>query len=148
MEIFTDWHDLCNYLSGGAEVYIKPRVIVLDETEYWDTALVEQAGKIYGVHLFDANQVTHLCEFAGSYELNPLECAILNYETCPEEVCDEIDEQWRMHTDVSYMHVSDVRRVFDLPTQRCKADEYDEAWEAIMEHYQGNMPYYKLPEEA
>ncbi len=132
-------------------MYIKPTVVLIDETEYWDSTLAEQAGKIYGVYLFDANKVVHCCELTGSRELEALDVAILNNETCPEPVRDEIEEQWRLATEpVMYVHVYDVDRlkVFPQPTQRCKADEYDEAWEGILEYYQCNSPYYALPEES
>ena len=129
-------------------MYIKPRVVLIDETEYWDATLVKQAGKIYGVYLFDANRLVHCCEMAGSRELEALEVACLNSETMPEEVRDEIEHQWQPR--IMYMHVYDVDQltVFLLPTQRCKAEDYDESWVAIIEHYQGNGSYYRLPEAA
>jgi len=130
-------------------MWIKPRVILIDETEYWEPGLAEQAGKIYGVHLFDENRIVHCCELQGSYELYSLECAVRNYDTIPEEVRDEIEDAWRMGTDpVSYVHTYAIGKVFCLDTQRCKADEYDEAWEGIMEWYQSNTPWYELPTEG
>ncbi len=132
-------------------MYIKPTIVLIDETEYWDADLAEQAGKVYGVHLFDANRVVHCCELTGSRELEALDVVILNNETCPESVRDEIEEQWRLCTErIMYVHVQDVDclKVFPQPTQRCKAEDYDEAWEAIMEYYQCNSPCYGLPEEV
>ena len=131
-------------------MYIKPRVVLIDETEYWDEELVRQAGKIYGVFLFDVNKKVHCCEATPSRELEPLEVAILNNETCLEEVRDEIEEQWTAHTDpVSYVHVSEVDKlpVFALKTERCKVGDYDETWEELVDYFRANSPYYKLPDE-
>jgi hypothetical protein len=132
-------------------MYIKPRVVVIDETEYWDAELVQSAGKIYGVYLYDENRHVHACELTASYELNAFGVDILKNETCPEVIRDEIEHQWQLATErIMYVHTYQVEqlRVFKLDTQRCKADEYDECWESILEHYQGNWPYYELPEAA
>ena len=52
-------------------MYIKPCVVVIDETEYWDAPFtVAAAGKIYGVYLFDC------CEMTPSYALEAFEAAI------------------------------------------------------------------------
>ena len=131
-------------------MYIKPTIVLIDETQYWDTALTDQAGKIFGVHIFDANKVVHCCEIAGSYELEALDVETLNYETCPEEVRDEIDVAWRTYTEsIMYVHVSDIERmkVFPQTTQRCKKDEYEEVWEGILEYYRCNSPQYSIPGE-
>ena len=129
-------------------MYIKPTVVIIDEAQYWDDTLAEKAGKIFGIHLFDANKAVHCCELAGSNELEALGVIILN-EECPEDVCEEIEQQWRFCTEpISYVHISDIdqMKVFAQPTQRCKSDEYDEAWEGIIEYYKCNSPWYQLPE--
>ena len=131
-------------------MYIKPTVVLIDETQYWITDLAKQAGKIFGIHIFDANKIVYCCELSGSHELEALDVVILKYEECPESVRDEIEEHWRLCTEpISYVHISDIDRmkVFAQSTQRCKADEYDEAWEGIMEYYRGNSPNYQLPGE-
>jgi len=130
-------------------MYIKPRIVLVEETEYWCDDLAKQAGKIYGVYLYDENRVVHCCELTGSYELNALEVAILNNETCPEDVRDDIDAEWNSATElISYFHTYTVDDwdKFPLPTQRCKAEEYDEVWEELMQYCRSNTPYYKLPD--
>jgi len=128
--------------------YIKPRIVVVDETEYWADDLAAQVGKIYGVYLYDENRVVHCCELTPSYELNALEVAILNWETCPEIVRDDIESEWWRGTEpISYFHAHTVDGwdKFLLPTQRCKAEDYDDYWEEILEYYQANPPHYRLP---
>jgi hypothetical protein len=131
-------------------MYIKPCIVLIDETKYWDEELAKQAGKIYGVFLFDANKKVHCCELTPSRELESLEVAILNNETCPEEVRDEIEEQWITSTElISYMHVSTVNEllVFALKTERCKAEDYDGTWEELVDYFRANTPWYTLPDE-
>jgi len=128
-------------------MYIKPRVIVVDETQYWDARLVEGAGRIFGVYLYDANRRVCCCELTASYELYALEPAIMNYDTCSEADRDEIHEAFGQYTEpVHYVHCYQVddALTFPQPTQRCKKDDYDEAWEAIVEHYKCNSPYYTV----
>jgi hypothetical protein len=128
-------------------MYIKPRVLVIDETEYWDAELVEKAGgAIYGIYLYNENIHWHLCEFTPSYELHALQAVIRVYDENNDEVEQEVQQAWAVSTNpVDYMHVQDVKNVTNLPTQRCKADEYDEAWEGIMEYYRCNEPPFTLP---
>ena len=130
-------------------MYIKPRIVVIEETEHWlDTGLVEAAGQIFGVYIFDANKRVCCCEFTPSYYLEPFEAAVRNFDTISENDRDEIEEEWRVSTDAMYCHCSDIDRFSNicvLPTQRCCADEYDEAWEAIQEEYHANCPDYRLP---
>ena len=53
-------------------MYIKPRIVLLDETEYWAKHITEEAGKIHGAYIYDENMRVHCCEFTPSYFLEPL----------------------------------------------------------------------------
>jgi hypothetical protein len=128
-------------------MWIKPRVILLEETEYWIPRLAEAAGRIYGVYIYDENRVVHACELQGSYELYCLGNVAQNWDTMPENLRDEIEQEPQGY-EVIYLHTYAAKSGFPQLTQRCKADEYDDAWEGIMESYQCNQPNYSLPDPA
>lgn len=120
---------------------IKPVVVKIDETEYWHPDIVEKAGKLYGLWLYDSNRVTHCCELTGSYEMHGLSWE--SELSVDETMWDEIQTAWSVEgPDLCYMHTTDVEKLESrvLPLQRCKKDEYDECWQSIIEHYRCNVP--------
>lgn len=131
-------------------MYIKPRVVVIEETQYWEESLANHAGSIYGVYLFDANRKVHCCELTASYELHPLEVAVRDYEKCSDEIRDLIESEWNLSTDIVYMHAYSVDQMPTFPVGtavRCNADDYDEQWDEIMQSCHENLPNYELPKE-
>ena len=118
-------------------MYIKPRIVLIDETEYWNPDIVRKAGKIHGVYIYDENMRVHCCEFTPSYFLEPL-YAITEHEVTVE-VYDDILEGFA-DTNAGCMHCSDVEKleIIKQPTERCKADEYSDWWETIVDYHIGN----------
>ncbi len=48
---------------------LNPRIwcLLADETEYWRDDYQAAAGRLIGIYLYDEREITHLCEFIGSY---------------------------------------------------------------------------------
>jgi len=50
------------------------RIVKIDESGFWsDPELIEEAEKIFGVYLYDANRHVNCCELTPSYELHFIE---------------------------------------------------------------------------
>lgn len=119
-------------------MYIKPIIVAIDETRYWDTRLANKAGKIYGIWIYDSKVVTHCCSFSGSYWLEPIDVIAVN--DCGEDTRDEINQQFNYVTEANYYDESDIDKIPDdmkvvCPTYRCRKEDYDETWREIVENY-------------
>jgi hypothetical protein len=108
------------------------KIYKLDETDYWvNPDLVARAGRLYGVYLVNVNEVTHLCEYQGSYCLWFLETIPENYPDDSDEkesLLEEIQEGDLGTETVVYVHTNQLDKVepvhvYDPVTQ----EEYDEA---------------------
>lgn len=124
-------------------MYIKPRAIAIDQTEYWDPKIVEEAGHLFAVYLYDAGVVTHLCEFTPSYYLVPVNYFTdTPYDELSGQTANDIDDA-NAQDEPIYMHCSHVETFHPTILEnstRCKREEYDEKWEEFVEYYQANTP--------
>jgi len=115
----------------------KLKLVKIDETHYWSDLVVESAGRLWGVYLYDENVHVHCAEWTASYE-----CHFL-YTVTENEVDDETDrmiEEGDMFTDpIRYFHVSDIKADYDCKGWRIKDyANYDEMIEAAVEYYRND----------
>lgn len=102
------------------------RVIAIDESEYiTDPAILEKAGRVFGVYMYDKNEVTHCCEITPSYCLYPLynswEKSGDDYYEEHEAERDEIEDDLRLRDyDVTYMYCYSV----DALEQKLKGEQF------------------------
>lgn len=82
------------------------RVVQIEETKHWlDPEIVQDAGRIWGVWIFDAGRGVHACSMHASYELFRLDFTTL--EPISEETEDKIRRsQWEKEVD--YVSVSAI----------------------------------------
>lgn len=124
--------------------WIKPRCVAIETTDQWADDIQDEAGRIWELFIYDANVGTYLCEMTPSYALY---CVDYISERRLNDKMDG-DVRGELHTgdEPRYIHKYSVGCLMgmDLDTQRCKADEYDEVWESILEHYRANPPW--IPE--
>ncbi len=82
------------------------RLVAIDETMYYTSEkLVKACGKIFTVYLYNRNEITHLCELAGSNYLIPLYSYAEN--EISEEMQDELQECER-YDEPKYVHASNM----------------------------------------
>ncbi len=121
----------------------KFKVVRLDETQYWNKAIVEKAGKIFGIYLYDESRTTNCCEVTPSYELHFLNSMTENLSDDEEEreiLFDEISEG-DIHTErIKYLHSASVDRI---PESERK-DVYSEGFEIDPEDYETKEDYETL----
>ena len=123
-------------MAKPPEIY----VLLVDETEYWRKDIVEAAGRLIGVYLYDRNKIVHCAEMTGSYE-----CYFVETVT-HERVSDDVDQDIRCGDEesVTYYHADSVERILliemgrDLPTSVKMArfllwKTSDEEWEEAQE---------------
>ncbi len=104
---------------------MKYKIIVIDQTEYWDHGIQKKAGKLFQVCMFNSNEVTNCCESIPSYYLIPL------YTYC-ENYVDEDIMVIILENDILepfYMHVSAVESY--NPKDAGEFDCYEEAEEYL-----------------
>lgn len=52
------------------QIFPSIHIALLEETHNWSEAIQQQAGRLFGVYLFDRRRHVHACEFTPSYELH------------------------------------------------------------------------------
>lgn len=135
-------------------MWIKPRILVQDESEFWDKDIIDKAGKIYGIYLYDSEYRVHICSFQSSNEIYALGFEIK--ECVDDDTYDLISRGWSDGTTLigykdtySFGGVYEFPNSFPLKTIRCKKDERDDIWEDIVEGYRegfntGNLDVYGM----
>lgn len=76
-------------------------VVKIDETKYWAEDIIEKAGRIFGVYIYDKNRRVHCCELTPSYELRFIESQTEKRvdDTVYDEIlrADAYSEGWRYY---------------------------------------------------
>ena len=81
------------------------KVIAIDETQFWSDRIVQEAGWIKQVYLFDESTCVNLCELTPSFRLTPL------YFITENEVSDETHEEMMSEpSEETYIHVNQLKR--------------------------------------
>lgn len=99
---------------------MKPTLIMLDETNDWQPAIIEKTGRMFTIYLYDADEVTHCCEITPSYYLIPIDWAAEKYvvDTLGDEEAEafrgNLDEDWRTSTDPIYVHCASIDRIQEI----------------------------------
>lgn len=106
-----------------------------ETTEYWNEDIVKQAGRLYDLYIFDANNGFNACELTPSYEMNYVGPT---WTTSPEDeyesaVLFENVLLGTSDTETSYVHTKDV----DLEEcERLGLSDVD--WQRAIEDAQGD----------
>ena len=117
---------------------MKPTLVKIDETQYWTPDIIEKAGKIWAVYLYDADEGTFCCELTPSYFLEPLYYS-------PEKFIEGIDEREQVEDAFDevlrddrgrYFHCKDIDRIPEKD-KYVSANEFDDLEEA-REYFLGN----------
>lgn len=131
---------------------IKPVLVVIDETEYWDLERLVLGGcvdRIEAVYLYDESQYTYACETAPSYWLEPIRERVVlrgeredyvDYEFALESV--ESDTIHSPHDFIGmYVHVRNAEglKVHKQEPWKVDAESYEEAFREVVECYQCNL---------
>jgi hypothetical protein len=99
----------------------------------WPQELLDKAGRIFTVCLYDASECTHCCEITPSHWLVPL------YHTTekpiPEEVQDQIDEA---DLEPFYVHCQDCRSDFHIGNP-LKDEDRNKSWKELSMSYDDVM---------
>jgi hypothetical protein len=116
------------------------KVVVLDETQYWREDIAKEAGKLFGVYLYDASRGVYACELTPSHELWFL------YTTSENPLSDELYEaivEGDSYTEpVSYMHCWRVKGLKHVAAREADPElSYEENIREAWEYYQGNCPF-------
>lgn len=86
------------------------RLVAIDETHhYTDEKLIKECGKIFTVYFYDKNEITHLCELAGSHYLIPIYVYAEN--DVSDETKDELDSINARYNEPIYVHVTDIEKL-------------------------------------
>jgi len=85
---------------------MKYKVIAIEQTEFWDTKIQKEAGKLFQVCMFNTDEVTYCCEIIPSYYLIPL------YTYCENKVKDITNRDILEYDSLEsfYMHTSRVNK--------------------------------------
>ncbi len=120
------------------------RLVAIDETRhYTDENLVKACGKIFTVYFYNKNEITHLCEAAGSNYLIPL------YSYAENEISDEQQDELtycERYNEPMYVHASNMET---LKTVKAPASlngrywqnegrKYKEIYDHAEEYLRGN----------
>ena len=128
------------------------RVCLIDETEHWNNEIADAAGKIFGVYLYNVDEVTHCCELTPSYELNFLQSVPLELpkaENFREKLLDVIDEGNFQTERVHYFHCHVIDRLPKIKRGQIKQGTYhydrykrkDFEMDDAIENWNGNPDY-------
>jgi hypothetical protein len=133
-------------------IKMKFRVLLLDETEHWREDIVKAAGgQVFGVYLYNPNQVTHCCEFTPSFALTFLNSIPLEYpdgEEAREQLHDDLIDG-NVHCEpITYVHCHDVDKLphirrgeFKVGTYSLKQGYSFDDEETAQEFWAGNPDY-------
>jgi hypothetical protein len=80
---------------------MKIRVLLLHESHNWAPDIVQRAGEIYGIYLYNPNLHVYCCEFTPSFELTFVGSVS---EKSDEQIRDEIQEGDSQCEPIHYMH--------------------------------------------
>ena len=139
-------------------------IVGINETEYWADDIKDKVDAIVTYYLYDANEITHLASFQGSYYLRPITTEPWIKEGVSEEEREKIfdDVQSNAGNEADYF---DEHQIDSIPAEHKKhigdeglsrpkdgddpasTAEYEEGIEAIMDHYRGNPPYFPALEK-
>lgn len=114
-------------------------IVAIDETYYWHDAIVEKAGRLYGIYLYDANRHTYCCELTPSYELHFIESVTTKH--IDEATYDMVMEGDRQNDSVVYYHCSTIDKVAAALKEALTKhdDEYEEVddtgkvWDGLLD---------------
>lgn len=125
------------------EIPIKPRLcprfklVKIDETDQWDEDLVKACGgKIFGIYLYNENEVTHLCELPTSYYLhflynNPMNIVDPDTENDIDEI---LMEGENIYHSTSFIDNMDNKNTYeDVSVLKKEEYETDEAYNSLIE---------------
>lgn len=115
--------------SENEEIIPEVHICLLEETDSWCEEIRTQAGRLFGVYLFDARRYVHCCELTPSYELHFLETIYTKYiedENKREHLEDEIMEGNRETPEVSYVHVFKITPENTISLAEWSAKYYEE----------------------
>lgn len=130
-------------------MWVKPRAVVLDESHHWlDFELVEKAGGIFGLYIYDSNVAIHCAEMTSSYMLEGIGPVFGNEtgtDTLTDKMVESIDQEWsrsNAEEPISYIHCNEIDKLvsWPLPSVQCKKDEYDEFMKNLAQAYRENWP--------
>lgn len=117
------------------------RIILLDETKYWDEKYLKEMGveKVFGLYFYDYNSVTHLCSLSGSYLLYSVQV-----HTVPriedDEKWDSFEREYFLNTyESNYYDERSLDRVelldseFSIAKHEMKECQWKEGWDVNRE---------------
>lgn len=129
------------------------RVLVREETENWAPDIVERAGRVFGVYLYNPDAATHCCELTPSYELEFVGSVAENLpddDSAREKLQDDIMEGDTSCEPISYIHCHSIDAMPEIkrgtlspgtyPMGHLEGTEW-ESMEEAREHWQGNPDF-------
>ncbi len=124
--------------------WIKPKAVAI-KTEGWADDILDAAGTIWEIAVYDDAVAHHLCEFTPSLELH-----VVDYVS-EYQLDDELDGEVRSHLGDEngapyYYHVHDVEKMPNIalpPAVRYRKENYDETLEEVVQAYREQPPYIK-----
>lgn len=115
------------------------RLVAIDETRYWREDIAQEAGKLFGVYMYDADQYTCCCEATASRLL-------MRVYTATEKGVSEDTHGLILEGDCQtepdfYMHASRVEQLREVGRWKSDPDDSpEENIESAREYWQGNPP--------
>ena len=137
-------------------------IVGIDETQYWADDIKAKVDGIVTFYLYDANEITHLASFSGSYYLYPIVTEPYVKEGLSEEEREQVEQDIMDNADnkpdyydesyIDSMPAGHKKQYGDMGlTAESRADgddnnksSYDDGIESIIDHLVGNPPY--MPE--
>ena len=99
----------------------------------WDPEFLKKTGKIETVCLYDAGEVTHLCEFTPSYYLIPL------YYVTEKQIDDATDAELAgVLAEPFYVHCHQVGFGYHIGNP-LKAEDRGKTWDELNMDYEGAL---------
>ena len=122
---------------------IAPRLLVSDNTEYYDFGDdADKIVRIEDVHLFDNNVITHCCSFTGSHFCTHLYTCIEFADHVSDEDREALDDKYYYAGDMDwYVDAKSAENAIVLDDEAFEDYDYDEAFEEVHDYYRCNWHY-------
>lgn len=128
---------------ANKRMYSKLKLVVIDQTEAWSDEIVNKAGKLSAVCLYDERVETHLMDLSPSYYLTPL------YTITERQVDEDTHEEIVLNDDLTpfylYCRGVDALKPMDLAKYKVnirftnsESESYRNNFEDAVEYFRGN----------
>lgn len=119
--------------------WIKPRCVAVETTQDWSDEILDEAGRIWEIFIYDSNRVTHACEVTPSYE-----CWVVGYlsqRRLNDKMHDDVEHALRTGDRASLYHTSSIDKLpqVALNNVRCVEAEYEQTFDEIVDSYRFNV---------